>query len=81
MCSLLQSINCGLSGVQQQLSTMQENNVQRDLAMKKISEDIEDLKSKRPVACDDTPKSKRCRKSPRGLSVSTVLGLDLFSDL
>ena len=69
--SLLESISCSLSGVQRQLSTIQEQNVERDATMKKVLQELDHLKNKQPVPCDDgTPKSNRCRKSPRGLSVS-----------
>ncbi len=72
--SLLHSISCSLSDVQRQLVTMQEQNVGRDSSMKKLLSEIGDLKNSHqaPSFADQIPKSKRSRKSPRGLSVSAA---------
>jgi hypothetical protein len=75
--SLLESISCTLSNVQRQLSAIQEDNVERDVTMKKILQEIDDLKNKPPLPVTDPPKSSRSRKSPRGLSVSVACRLCL----
>lgn len=82
--TLLQSISSGLNAVQSQLSTIQQQNLQRDETMKKVLQEIDSLKEKLPIpSADNTTKSKRCRKSPRGLSVSAVYYVSaiLYSDL
>lgn len=69
--SLLESINCTVNNMQQQLLSMQEQSLKHDSSIEKMRKEIEDLKENRPSPyADHTPKSKRCRKSPRGLSVS-----------
>ena len=58
---------------QVQLSTIQEQNSQRDATFKQLEKDIRDIRGSKRFGdnLEDTPKSsKRCRKSPRGLSVS-----------
>lgn len=74
--SILQSMSCCLSDVQRQLVIIQEQNSERDSTMKKLVEEVRDLKEKQPSLSsdiDETPKSKRSRKSPRGLSVSNFV--------
>lgn len=72
--SLLQSINCAVSDMQRQLVSLQEQSLERDSSIEKMRKDIESLKENRPSPfVDHTPKAKRCRKSPRGLSVSSKL--------
>lgn len=74
--SLLETINCSLSEMQRQLYSMQEQNLERDTSMKKILCELEELKKEQQIAenssslAGHTP--KRSRKSPRGLSVSTL---------
>lgn len=50
---------------------MQGQNTERDVSLKKLMMDMDDLKAKHPMAMssEDTPKAKRSRRSPRGLSV------------
>ena len=67
--SMLQSISMTLSDVQGQLAIIQEQNEQRDSTLNRLEGDIQTLKRKNE-APQDTPKSKRHRKSPCGLSVS-----------
>lgn len=61
-----------LSDIQVQLSSIEEQNSEHDSTLKRLEKDVNDLKeTKRPGnSLEETPKSKRCRKSPRGLSVS-----------
>lgn len=70
--SLLESISYSLSGVHSQLSTIQEQNLERDATMKKVLQELDDLKNKTYADGDGTPKLNRSRKSPRGLSVSMM---------
>lgn len=68
---LLQSISMTLSDIQVQLSSIEEQNSERDSTLKRLEKDISDMKeNKRPGnSLEETLKSKRCRKRPRGLSV------------
>ena len=72
--SMLQSISITLSDVQMQLSTIQEQNARRDVTLRQLEKDIQEIKCSKRVGDNltETPKSKRSRKSPRGLSVSDV---------
>ena len=62
-----------------QQSTIEEQNSQRDSTLKQ-SENIQDMKENKRSGdnAEETPKSKRCRKSPRGLSVSCQLFVSLL---
>ena len=75
MMSVLQSITMTLSDVQEQLSIMQEHNDLRDSILKKVEKDVADLKKEIPK---ETPKLKQGRKSPRGLSVSISILMDVL---
>ena len=68
--SMLQSISVTLSDVQGQLAIIQEQNEQCNSTINRLEGDIKTLKRKNEVPQTDTPKSKRHRKSPCGLSVS-----------
>ena len=63
-----------------QLSTIEEQNSQRDSTLKPLEKDIQDTKENKRSGdnAEETPKSKRCRKSPRGLSVSCQLFVSLL---
>ena len=59
--------------MQMQLSTIQEQNERRDATLQQLEMDINEMKGSKRFAAgglEETPKSKRSRKSPRGLSVS-----------
>ena len=77
--TLLRSISMTLSDVQMQLSTIQQQNTQRDETLRQLEIDIKDIKgSKRAGAnIEETPKSKRRRKSPPGLCVSNSFDIKL----
>ena len=78
--SLLQSISVTLSDIQMQLSTIEEQNLQRDSTLKELEKDIKDIKEGKQSSDThlEVPKSKRCRKSPRGLSVSFSYIFDYY---
>lgn len=61
-----------------QLSTIEKQNSQRDSTLKQLEKDIQENKWSGDNA-EEIPKSKRCRKSPRGLSVSCQLFVSLYS--
>ena len=71
---LLQSISMTLSDMQRQLATIQEQNVHRDDTLHRLENEIKACK--RPadqVEALETPKSKKSRKTPRGLSVRILI--------
>ena len=57
-----------LSDVQGQLAIIQEQNEQRDSTLNRLEGDIKTLKRKNEAPQVDTPRSKRNRKSPCGVS-------------
>ena len=60
--------------MQTQLSTIQQQNSQRDIFLHQLEKDIKDLKSKQSAeSLEQTQKTKKCRKSPPRLSVSNVI--------
>ena len=68
--SLLQSMCCSLSDVQRQLVATQEREQERDSSIKTLIAEVQELKDQHAsLHTVQAPKSKRCRKSPRGLSV------------
>lgn len=67
--SMLQSISVTLSDVQGQLAVIQQQNEQRDSTLNRLEGEIQAMK-RNNEATQDTPKSKRHRESPCGLSVS-----------
>ena len=58
----------------------EEQNSQRDSTLKQLEKDIQDTKENKRSGdnAEETPQSKRCRKSPRGLSVSCQLFVSLL---
>lgn len=60
-------------------STIEEQNSQHDSTLKQL-EDIQDMKENKRSGdnAEETPKSKWCRKSPCGLSVSCQLFVSLL---
>lgn len=71
---LLQSISTTLRDMQRQLATIQQQNVHRDETLCRLQKEIKACK--RPtdqVDALETPKSKKSRKTPRGLSVRTLV--------
>ena len=68
--SMLQCISTTLSDVQGQLAVIQQQNEQRDSTLNRLESELQAMK-RRNEAPQDTPKSKRQRKSPCGLSVSS----------
>lgn len=71
MMAMLQSISTTLSDVQGQLSVLQDQSRRRDDTVSRLESEVKELKAtKRSNEVEEsTPKSKRQRKSPRGLSV------------
>ena len=67
--SMLQSISMTLSDVQGQLAVIQQQNEQCDSTLNRLEGELQAMKRSNE-APQDTPKSKRQRKSPCGLSVS-----------
>ena len=71
---LLQSISMTLSDMQRQLATIQEQNVHRDVTLRQLKNEIKACKrSADQVEALETPKSKKSRKTPRGLSARTLV--------
>ena len=70
---LLQSIGMTLSDMQRQLATIQEQNVHRDDTLRQLNEIKACKRSADQVEALETPKSKKSRKTPRGLSVRTLI--------
>lgn len=65
-----------LSDIQAKLSSIQDQNLERDATIKQIQEDLKEMKgSKRPANDVSGPKPKKSKKSPCGLSVSTMCQL------
>lgn len=63
-----------LSDIQVKLSSIQDQNFERDATLKQLQEDVKEMKGSKRVADDvDGPKSKKSRKSPCGLSVSVIV--------
>ena len=66
--SMLQSVSMTLSDVQGQLATIQQQN-ERDSTLNRLEGEIQAMKRKNE-APQNTPNSKRHRKSPCGVSAS-----------
>ena len=59
-----------LSDMQRQLATIQEQNIQRDNTLYRLEMEMKACKRQADQLDDlETPKSKKSRKTPRGLSV------------
>lgn len=71
---LLQSISTTLSEMQRQLTTITEQNIQRDNTLYQLEQDIKEMKGCKRQADQlnalETPKAKRSHRTPPGLSVS-----------
>ena len=71
---LLQSISMTLSDMERQLATIQEQNVHRDDTLRHMESEIKACKRLADqVEALETPKSKRSRKTPCGLSVRALI--------
>ena len=70
--NILETMCMSLSDIQVKLSSIQDQNLVRDATINRIQEDIKEIKGSKRLA-DDTsgPKSKKPKKSPCGLSVSS----------
>ena len=62
-----------LSDMQRQLANVQEQNVHRDDTVRRLENEIKACKRPDQVEALETPTSKKSRKTPRGLSVRTLI--------
>lgn len=74
---LLESMHQQMGNIEQQLVSVKEKCTEHDCCTKQVINEIETIKGtlneqKQAYSTDQTPKSKRLRKSPRGLSVSIL---------
>lgn len=68
--NMLQTISMTLSDIQVQLSSIQDQNSERDATLKQLQQDMKEMKGLKRSADDDgIQKSKKGKKSPCGLSI------------